>query len=330
MKTKITSKNKNVINIKINTEKKKGKRQKRRPASSPKGRSSYNTGGYSMMPPIIIQPSTPQMPFQSAQPIQFINPPTSSSNSINVIPDRVAETPQPPPPPRHQNIPVAEVVTPFINSSNTVPEPIGKSVRKKLRLYKTRRNDDFINSPSNIPVALGEEINDEASKRFEKYYTPLKDTENTPNLDTISNMYDNNDEEEILYTNPLLTVKDISKENEVPSPTGSNTAEKKRIKRNEMQRARYYNKTDDFTEEKFNTLLDEWYSLNPNEKADADFAGKKPSKSLYAKLMGKVNLAKRKKPAPVIEPDTQQDENDNVPVELPKKKKKKKIVVIDK
>jgi hypothetical protein len=315
MKTKITSKNKNVINIKINTEKKdkKSKKQKRRRASSPKGRSSYNSGGYAMMPPIIIQPSPPPMPFQSAQPIQFINPPTASSNSINVIPDRVPETP-PPPPPRRQNtadIPIAEVVTQYINPSNTLPEPIARSVRKKLRQYKTKRDDDFINSPSNIPISLGEEIDDDAS-RFDSYYSPMK--------------------EEEIYTNPLASVKDIGKEVEAepePQRTGINTGEKKRLKRNEMQLARYYNKTDDFTEDKFNALLEEWYSLNPNEKADADFAGKKPTKSLYAKLVGKVNVAKRRKPAQVVESVQPQENLDLVPVTLPKKKKKKKIVIAD-
>ena len=56
MKTKITSKNKNVINIKINTEKKaKNKGRRRGKQSSPKGRSSYNSG-YSVTPPIIINP----------------------------------------------------------------------------------------------------------------------------------------------------------------------------------------------------------------------------------------------------------------------------------
>ena len=63
MKTKISSKNKNIINIKINTEKKKkNNRQKRsKQSSSPKGRSSYNSG-YSVMPPIMINPAPPIFP----------------------------------------------------------------------------------------------------------------------------------------------------------------------------------------------------------------------------------------------------------------------------
>ena len=61
MKTKISSKNKNVINIKINTEKKKHKGRKRVKHSAPSnGKSSYNSGGgYAMMPPIIINSSQP-------------------------------------------------------------------------------------------------------------------------------------------------------------------------------------------------------------------------------------------------------------------------------
>ena len=85
MKTKISSKNKNVINIKINTEKKKHKGRKRVKHSPPShGKSSYNSGGgYAMMPPIIINSSQPYpqavtqpVPQPFPQPVpQYINRP---------------------------------------------------------------------------------------------------------------------------------------------------------------------------------------------------------------------------------------------------------------
>jgi len=76
MKTKITSKNKNIINIKINTAKKeKSKRRKRE--SSNKGNSSYN-----LSPPIIIQPQQPVIFPQYNPHNNFINSHTRENNQL--------------------------------------------------------------------------------------------------------------------------------------------------------------------------------------------------------------------------------------------------------
>jgi formate dehydrogenase assembly factor FdhD len=53
MKTKVSQKNKNIINIKINTEKKAKNNRRKRAKPSGSGKSSYNSG-YSVTPPIII------------------------------------------------------------------------------------------------------------------------------------------------------------------------------------------------------------------------------------------------------------------------------------
>ena len=288
MKTKITSKNKNVINIKINTEKKeKKKRQKRtKHSGSPKGRSSYNTGGYGVSPPIIIQPHQPMAFPQYNPPVGLINQPQESNHINNPV---VHHQPY--------HIPIAEPVSssPYINPVNTKPVPIAKA------------------------------IDEEAE--FEKFHTPLKEKPSTDNLNTLQNYYDKNDDE-VLYTNPMSSVKELLKKADT-EPEIIDFDDKKRKDRNAMSLANYHSKADDFTVEKFNALLEKWNAMNPDEKADGDFAGKKPSKSLYAILLGKVNKAERKKPT-TQQPVIQQRVNEPlelVPVTLPAKNPKKKKFV---
>lgn len=133
MKTKITSKNKNIINIKINTGKNK-KRKQSKPSSSGNGKSSYNTG-YSMMPPIIYNAPAPSL-FPNNQP-QYIN--NTTTEPVSIKQEQVAIK--------------QEMVSPK-------KEPV--SIRKE-RLKKfdttfqpsTKNNiPPFINVPSNTPSLI--------------------------------------------------------------------------------------------------------------------------------------------------------------------------------
>ena len=81
MKTKITTKNKNVINIKINTDRKKKKRNRAvKQSNSAQGKSSFSSG-YSTIPPIVIQPQQPAVFPHYHQP-QFISNKTQEPVSI--------------------------------------------------------------------------------------------------------------------------------------------------------------------------------------------------------------------------------------------------------
>ena len=171
MKTKITSKNKNVISIKINTEKKEKKRRQKRTkhSSSPKGRSSYNTGGYGVSPPIIIQPHQP-MVFPQYNPQNGLINQTQESNHINHIPE------QQPTPSTQPHIPIAHLVsnqqtmpsTSFINPTNTTPVPISHSVPQKLKHSVVEQNEEYINDTSTRQVPLAK------ADIFENFYTPHK------------------------------------------------------------------------------------------------------------------------------------------------------------
>ena len=324
MKTKITSKNKNVINIKINTEKKAKakKRNRAKRSGSPNGRSSYNSGGYGAIPPIIIQPS-PSMIFPQYNPgVGVLNNSSREAHShINEIPHNLpVEQPQP------QNIPIAQLVsqpipsTPYINPSSTTPMPIAQSVPKKWKSTIVERNNDFINDTSTHPIPIAKAI-DEEGDIFENFYTPHKKSHSSPNIDTLQNYYDNGDNDELSYTNPMSSVKELKKSEPEPEPEIIDLVEKNRHNRNALSLANYHSKADDFSIEKYHSLLEKYYSLNPNMKVDSEFEGKKPSRSLYAKLMGKVNKEERKKTSVnVSEP------LDLVPVPIPKQRKKKIVV----
>ena len=323
MKTKITSKNKNVINIKINTEKKeKKKRQKRtKHSGSPKGRSSYNTGGYGVAPPIIIQPHQPMVFPQYNPPVGLINQP-QESNHIN---NHVVHHQQPT---QSYHIPTAEPIslTPFINPINTTPVPIAESLPRKWKHSVVERNNQFINDTSTHAVPIAQAIDEEAE--FEKFHTPLKNP-STPNLDTLHNYYDKNADDLIVHTNPMTSVTELKRS--VSAPELIDFVEKKRQDRNAMSLANYHSKADDFTVDKFNNLLEKWNNMNPTSKADGDFANKKPSRSLYAILLGKVNKAEKKKPTAQQQPAIHQPADEQLelnPVRLPVRNPKKKILVV--
>ena len=328
MKTKITSKNKNVINIKINTERKEKVKRKKRVAkrpSSPKGRSSYSGGGggYGNMPPIIIQPHQPMVFPQYNQP-DFINQVRDTNHIINHTNQQ-----QPVEDPPQSHIPIAHIVnepsiplSPFINSTATTPIPIAQSISKKPHHSKVEKNNDFINDTSTHPVSIAKALDDEADV-FENYYTPNKKPHSSPNLDTIQNYYDNNetneDNNDALFTNPMISLTGLRKE---PEPEVIDLVQKAKKDKNNLSRANYHSKADDFSLDKYNSLLEKYYSLNPNLKVDSEFEGKKGSRSLYAKLMGKVNKAERKKqPRQVDEP------LELIPLQVSKKKKKNFVIL---
>jgi len=332
MKNKITSKNKNIINIKINTAKKeKSKRRKRE--SSNKGNSSYN-----LSPPIIIQPQQPVIFPQYNPHSNFINSHTRENNQLFNNPTAIAE-------PYH--IPIAQTVnsSSYINPTSTTSIPIAQSLPRKYR-FSIPQNENFINDTSTHPIPISQAIEEEA---FEKFHSPLKNTDSSSNLNTIQNYYDGNSEDdEAQFTNPMKTVKEIEKSyfsggqsppkskkqngvlmgDERPpiaQPEILDLVSKKRKEKNEMSKANYHSKAQDYSVENYNSLLEKLNSLNPNEKPDGDFANKKPSKSLYAKLVGKINKLERKKPI-------EQHEEPNIPIPptpVPQhnKKQKRKVFI---
>lgn len=324
MKTKITSKNKNIINIKINTERKEKSKRKRRVSKKPSSHSGGGGGGgYGNIPPIIIQPHQP-MVFPQYNQQDFINQVRDTNHIINHTNQQ-----QPVEHPPQSHIPIAQVIhepsipsSPFINPTNTTPAPFVQSISKKSHHSKVEKNNDFINDTSTHPVSLAKALDDEADV-FEKYYTPNKKTHSSPNLDTIQNYYDNNenyeDNNDALFTNPMISLTGLRKE---PESEVIDLVQKAKKDKNDLSRANYHSKADDFSLDKYNSLIEKYYSLNPNLKVDSEFEGKKPSRSLYAKLMGKVNKAERKKqPRQVDEP------LELVPLQVSKKKKKNFVIL---
>jgi len=305
MKTKITSKNKNIINIKINTAKKE-KSKKRKRESSSKGNSSYN-----LSPPIIIQPQQPVIFPQYNPHSNFINSHTRENNQLFNNPTAIAE-------PYH--IPIAQTVntSSYINPTSTSSIPIAQSLPRKYR-FSIPQNENFINDTSTHPIPISQAIEEEA---LEKFHSPLKNTDSSSNLDTIQNYYDDNSEDdEAQFTNPMKSVKEIEKS----EPEIIDLVAKKRKEKNEMSKANYHSKAQDYSIQNYNSLLERLNSLNPNEKPDGDFANKKPSKSLYAKLVGKINKLERKKPI-------EQHEEPNIPIPptpVPQhnKKQKRKVFI---
>ena len=98
----------------------------------------------------------------------------------------------------------------------------------------------------------------------------------------------------------------------------------KQKSRNGMTLANYHSRAANYSVENYNDLLKRWNDLNPNEKEDGDFANKNPSKSLFAKLVGKVNKAERRKNKQQDNPPLEQDNPplDLVKATLPEKIKK--------
>ena len=136
--------------------------------------------------------------------------------------------------------------TSIINPTNTTPVPISQSVPQKWKHSVVERNEEYINDTSTHQVPITKAIDDEADI-FENFYTPHKKAHSTPNLDTLQNYYDNNPDDDILYTNPIASVNDIEKEPR--SDSVYDDIIKKQKERNAMSLANYHSKADNFTVE---------------------------------------------------------------------------------
>ena len=302
-RTKISSKNKNVINIKINTEKKaKNNRRKRtNQSSSPKGKSSYNSG-YSVMPPIIIQPAAPNMMFPQYNQPEQINHTIREPQPIHTIAQQpqpvhhIASVPQP------VNISPAPEPQLFINPTNTTPVPIMQTIKTKSRKHTEEKDDEFINPPSTHQVSFAKAINDEKNDDYDWFSSPLNLKEKfkpTPNLDTIHKYYsDYETDNENLKTNPKYPAISSIKDTKIYPSTGTMNGEEKQTKKKEhsnVVNATYHSIVDNFDrkneehKKKYGDLLEQYNQLvNPGGKPDADFHGKPPSKERFKKLQTRV------------------------------------------
>ena len=160
MKTKISQKNKNIINIKINTEKKKkNNRQKRAKAGSPKGRSSYNSG-YSVTPPIIINQAAPPVFPQYNRLPEPINNITREPEKINNTPEPVMVKQEEPAVVRKEPVNMITerlvkfnyLVKPsskkqFINDTSTSPAPLAENISNNVVIPSMNSVNDNFNKP---------------------------------------------------------------------------------------------------------------------------------------------------------------------------------------
>ena len=140
MKTKISQKTKNVINIKINTEKKaKNNRRKRAKApGSPKGKSSYNSG-YSVTPPIIINHAAPPV-FP-----QYNHLPEAINNTVRE-PEKINNSPEP-------------VMVKQEEPAAVKKEPTNMITERLVKfnyLVKPSSQKEFINNTSTSPIPLSQ------------------------------------------------------------------------------------------------------------------------------------------------------------------------------
>lgn len=117
-RNKIQAKNKNVINIKINTEKKQKKKTFAKRSGPPKSRIN-SSSGYSMMPPIIIQPQAPTV-FPNYNPPAFIN----NNNNVPNQADPIRAEPVRVGPIRTDNFTQYERIRNYPIATQTEPEPI--------------------------------------------------------------------------------------------------------------------------------------------------------------------------------------------------------------
>ena len=253
MKTKITSKNKNVINIKINTEKKaKNKGRRRGKQSSPKGRSSYNSG-YSVTPPIIINP------FPKYQQPQQINNTTREPQPIQQPMQYIAQEPQPlqaiapePQPVRQkapQSQPVCvfkEPVQPFINPTTTTPATIMQSYKMPHNITK-EKDDEFINTPSTRQVSFAKSLNAEKALNAEKdshggYNSTTTNIESTPKM--YSDFETDDEEKAVMKMNTPESIGEFMKIKKKPVPDDMEKNRKK--EQSNVVNALYHSLTGDF------------------------------------------------------------------------------------
>ena len=94
-----------------------------------------------------------------------------------------------------------------MNTSSYI-NPTSTTSPRKYR-FSIPQNENIINDTSTHPIPISQAIEEEA---FEKFHSPLKNTDSTSNLDTIQNYYDGNSEDdEAQFTNPMKSVKEIEK-----------------------------------------------------------------------------------------------------------------------
>ena len=138
MKTKILSKNKNIINIKINTEKKKKNNRQKRAKPSSSGKSSYNSG-YSVTPPIIINHAAPPV-------FPQYNHLPEAINNITREPEKINNTPEPVMVKQEEPAPVKK-------------EPVNMITERLVKfnyLVKPSSQKEFINNTSTSPIPLSQ------------------------------------------------------------------------------------------------------------------------------------------------------------------------------
>ena len=195
-----------------------------------------------MSPPIIIQPQQPVIFPQYNPHNNFINSHTRENNQLFNNPTAIAE-------PYH--IPIAQTVntSSYINPTSTTSIPIAQSLPRKYR-FSIPHNENFINDTSTHPIPISQAIEEEA---LEKFHSPLKNTDSSSNLDTIQNYYDDNSEDdEAQFTNPMKSVKEIEK----AEPEILDLVAKKRKEKNEISKANYHSKAQDYSIQNYNSLLE--------------------------------------------------------------------------
>jgi len=323
MKTKITSKNKNIINIKINTDKRaKKSKSRRRPkhTGSPKGRSNYNSG-YSLMPPIIINPApAPAFPNYTQQQPQ-INYASREHTPIRQESTVIHhETPVHHQPVHHE--PPQATINPqeTINPVNVSPEPIGKLLHTRARQYTPYDSlDEFINPPSTVKTPftadLGYISDTDDDDDLDGYINvePRKKPA-TPTLDAIFKMRKETDEN----LNPISSLKGSKiypDENHddvynVENPSSFTTKARERHREHlAINNAAHHSVVDNFDNKeadknKYANMLAEYkdYRKNNNLGEDPDFIGKgeKPSKQRYRSLQSRLRKAHKNLDSPIV------------------------------
>ena len=293
-RTKITSKNKNVINIKINTEKKsKNKRRASKHSGSPKGRSGYNMG-YAQMPPIIIQPPQ-QMMFPNYHQQPQINNTAREPQHINAVHEPVVNHI-----PTTNNTIQQPVNTPepvkndFINPVSTTPVAIANTIKRRTARPTEPKPTVFINPPFTSEVSFAKAIEDEKNDLSSPVSLKEK-VKPTPVTNPFATDYETDNEN--IKTNPLYpTLSSVStKIHPEASSSDDDIVKLKRQEHSDVVNARHHSLVGDFNRKnpehitKYNNLLEEYnYLKNTDGKPDAEFHGKGASKERYKKLQTRI------------------------------------------
>jgi hypothetical protein len=162
MKTKVSQKNKNIINIKINTEKKAKNNRRKRAKAPGSGKSSYNSG-YSVTPPIIINHAAPPVFPQYNHLPEAINNITREPEKINNSPVMVKQE-EPAPVKKEPVNMITErlvkfnyLVKPssqkeFINNTSTSPIPLSQNTTNSIAIPSMNSINDNFNKPKPLMV----------------------------------------------------------------------------------------------------------------------------------------------------------------------------------